>query len=53
MACVAIKYGRGGNTILRNSVGGEGGEWGAQTKGVFANNSIDSCTKASNKPNIL
>ena len=31
----------GGNTISRNSVGDEGGEWGAQPKGVFANNSID------------
>ena len=37
----------GGNTVLRNSVGDEGGWWGAQTKGVFANSSIDSCTKAS------
>jgi len=33
----------GENTILRNSVGGEGERWGAQTRGVFANNSIDSC----------
>ena len=38
----------GGHIVLRNSVGGEGGERGAQTKGVFASNSIDSCTKASN-----
>jgi len=38
----------GGHIVLRNSVGGEGGERGAQTKGVFANHSIDSCTKASN-----
>ena len=35
----------GENTILRNSMGDEGGG-GAQTRGVFANNSIDSCTKA-------
>jgi len=28
-----------GNTVLRNSVGDEGG-WGAQTKGVFANSRI-------------
>jgi len=34
----------GGNIVLRNSVGDEGEEWGAQTKGVFASNSIDSCT---------
>jgi len=33
-----------GNTILRNSVGDEGGEWGAQTR-VFTNNSIDSLYK--------
>jgi len=40
------------NTILRNSVGDEEGG-GAQTTGVFANHSIDSCTQASNKTNIL
>jgi len=38
----------GGNTVLRNRVGDEEGKWSAQTMGVFANNSIDSCTKASN-----
>jgi len=38
----------GGNTVLRNSVGDAGGRWGAQTRGVFANNSISSWTKASN-----
>jgi len=43
----------GGTTILRNSVGNEGMEWGAQTRGVLADKSIDSCTKASNKTNIL
>jgi len=43
----------GGKLYLRNSVGNEGGEWGAQTKGVFGNNSIDSCTKASRLTNIL
>jgi len=43
----------GGNTVLHNSVGDEGGERGAQTKGVFANTSIDSCTKAYNSTNIL
>jgi len=32
MACIAIKDGRGGNTILRNRVGDEGG-WCAQTRG--------------------
>jgi len=32
---------------MRSSVGDKGGEWGAQTKQVVANNSIDSCTKAS------
>ena len=37
----------GGNTVLCDSVGDEGRKWGAQTKGVFAKNSIDSCTKAS------
>ena len=36
----------GGNTVLRNSAGAEGGGWGAQTKWVLANNSIDSCAKA-------
>ena len=36
-----------GNNILRNSERGEGGEWGAQTKVVFAKNIIDSCTYAS------
>jgi len=32
---------------LRSSEGGEGGEWCAQTKGLFANNGIDSsyCTQ--------
>jgi len=44
MSCIAIKAVRGGNTVLRNSV--EGGECGAPQKGVFANNSIDSCIKA-------
>jgi len=49
MACIETKDGRGGgDTVLRNRVGDEEEEWGAQTKGVFANNSIDSCTKASN-----
>ena len=38
----------GGNTVLSNSVGDEGGERGAYTKGVFENNSIDACTKTSN-----
>jgi len=38
----------GGNTASHNSVSDEGGEWGAQTKGVFGSNSIDSCAKASN-----
>jgi len=33
---------------LSNSVGDEGGERGAYTKGVFENNSIDACTKTSN-----
>ena len=42
-----------GNTVLRNSVCDEERGWGAQTKEVFANNSIDSGTKASNKTNIL
>jgi len=37
----------GENTVLRNRVGDEGGEWGAYTKGVFANNDLHSCTKAS------
>jgi len=43
MAYAVINGGRGGIHILRNRVDGEGG---AQTKGLFANNSIDSCTKA-------
>ena len=37
-----------GNNISRNSVCNEGGEWGAQTKVVFAKNIVDSCTYASN-----
>jgi len=37
-----------GNTVMRNSVGDEGGGGGVtQTKGGFGNKSIDSCTKAS------
>ena len=32
---------------MRTGVGDEGGGWGAQTKEVFAKNSIDVCTKAS------
>ena len=43
----------GGNTVLRNSVGDEGRGWGAQTKEVFANNRIDSCTKASSQTILL
>jgi len=39
--------GSGGHKILRNSVGDEGGGWGAQTQGVFAQNIIDVCKKAS------
>ena len=35
----------GGNTILRDSVGDEGGEWRAQTRGLFTNNNVDYCTK--------
>jgi len=46
MAWIAITDG-GGNTVLRNSGGDEGGERGTHTKGLFAKNSIDSCTKAS------
>jgi len=42
----------GGDTMLRNGVGDEGGG-GVQTRGVFANNSVDSCTKASNKTNLF
>ena len=38
----------GGNTALRNRVGDEGGEWGAQTKRVFVKNIIDPRAKASN-----
>ena len=38
----------GGSTVLRDNVGDEGGEWGVQPKEVFASDSIDSCTKASN-----
>jgi len=37
----------GGNTVLRNSVGNEGWWWCDRTKGLFANDSIGSCTKAS------
>jgi len=36
-----------GHIVLRNSVGDVGGKWDAQTKGVFANNNIDSRIKAS------
>jgi len=38
----------GGNTVLCNSVSDAGRGVGCQTKEVFANNSIDSRTKASN-----
>jgi len=41
------KEGSRGNIISRNGVCDEGGEWGAQTKVVFAKNIIDSCTCAS------
>jgi len=41
------KEGSRGTHILRNSVCGEGGKWGAQAKVVFAENIIDSCTYAS------
>jgi len=37
----------GGNTVLRNGVGDAERGWSAQTKQVFANNNIDSCTMAS------
>ena len=40
------KEGSGGNNILRNRVGDKGGKWGAQSKGVFAQNIIDSCPKS-------
>ena len=38
---------------MRNCVCDEGGEWGTQTKRVFANNIIDSCTYASKYNDIL
>jgi len=41
--------GSGGNHILRNSVSDKVGKWGAQPKGVFAQKTIDSCTKALQK----
>jgi len=41
------KGGSRGNTTLRNRVCDEGGEWGAQTKGLFAKNCIGTCTYAS------
>jgi len=44
--------GSGGNNILRNSVG-DRGEWGAQPKGEFAHNIMDSCTQAFPHKNIL
>jgi len=58
---VPIVYGKycntgwsGGNTILRNGVGDVGGRVGCTHEGgVFANNSIDSFTKTSNKTNFL
>jgi len=43
----------GENTALRNRVGDAGGRWGAQTRGVFVNNGIDSWTKSANETNIL
>jgi len=33
MASIVIKDCGGGNTLLRNSVGDEGGEWGVAQKG--------------------
>ena len=49
MACIAIKDCRREIIILRNSVGDQGVGRSAQTRGVFANDSIDSYTKAITK----
>jgi len=47
------KGGSGRDNILRNSEGDKGGKWGAQPKGVFAQNIVDSFTKALYSTNIL
>ena len=39
----------GGNTLVRTSVGDERGEWGAQARGVFVKNSIDSIQRPRTK----
>jgi len=46
MAYIAIKGGREDVIYCAIVWAVRGGEGGAQTKGVFANNKIDSCTKA-------
>jgi len=47
------KEGSGGNNVSRNRVGNKVGEWGAQPKGVFAQNMIDSCTNSLRSKNIF
>jgi len=52
MACIATKDGRE-ETLYCAIVWAMKGGGGAQTRGVFANYSIDFCIKASNSTNIL
>jgi len=47
MACIAMKGGRGDITYCAMVWAMRGGEDGAQAKRLFANTSIDLCTKAS------
>jgi len=53
MAYIAIKGGRGDIIFCAMVCTVRGGEGGAQTKGLFANNSIGSCTKSLIQDNIL
>jgi len=50
---IAVKGGRSDIIYCAIVWAVRGGEGGAQTKGVFANNNIDSCTNASTSNNIL
>jgi len=49
---IAIQGGSGGNNIVRNRVGDEGGG-GCPNRGMFAQHIIDSCTQTVEQKNIL
>ena len=48
-----MKEGREGNNVFPNSVCNEGGEWGAQTKVLFAKSIIDLCAYVLKETKIL